>query len=314
MGPVVDFRPSQTLSNFCSILQDFSFSEFPSDALRLLLPLAFAEDEGIGAEKGDITSIATIPEGTRSRAHFIAKEPGVAAGLEAVEIIFAFRGFPAQFKKGPLPGTEFQAGTNLLTVEAETRHLLVCERIALNFVQRLCGIATSARRYSQVLAGSSTRLLDTRKTLPGYRALDKYAVRLGGGTNHRTGLYDQVLIKDNHIRACGSVREAVERVRARFGDKYQVEAEVTSLEELETLLDARVDIVLLDNMSDAEMARAVKRVKEAAPAIKLEASGGVTLDRLAAIAKTGVDFVSVGALTHSVRALDISLQFEEGEC
>ncbi len=282
--------------------------EFPADALRALLPLAFAEDEG----EGDITSIATIPENTRSTAHFIAKESGVVAGLETVALVFDWKGFPARYTGGIPAGTEVAAHTNLLTVEADTRHLLVCERVILNFLQRFCGVATATHKHVQALAGSTTRLLDTRKTLPGYRALDKYAVRVGGGLNHRSGLYDQVLVKDNHIRACGTVREAVARVRSRYGSRYPVEAEVTTLAELETLLDAHVDIVLLDNMTDDEMARAVEKVRGLAPHIKLEASGGIDLARLARIAKIGVDFVSVGALTHSVRALDISLQFEEG--
>lgn len=276
---------------------------FPGEALGRLLPLAFEEDEG----SGDITSLATIGEKARGRAVMTAKAAGVIAGLPAVEIIFRFRGFAPRIDILTQEGSEVAAGEDVLTLEGPLRALLVCERILLNVLQRLSGIATATRRHVRALEGSGTRLLDTRKTPPGWRALDKYAVAVGGGMNHRHGLYDQVLIKDNHAAACGSVRAAVDKVHALYGRAYPVEAEVRTLEELKSLLDSPVDAVLLDNMDDASLAEAVALVRREALRIRLEASGNMGLERLGRIKGLGLDFVSVGALTHSVTALDLSL-------
>lgn len=276
---------------------------FPGQALDRLLPIAFEEDEG----SGDITSLATLSESARGRAVMTAKEGGVVAGLPAVERIFRFRGFAPGIALNRKDGEEVAAGDQVLALEGPLQALLLCERIMLNVLQRLSGIATATREHVRALEGSGTRLLDTRKTVPGWRALDKYAVAAGGGVNHRSGLYDQVLIKDNHVTACGSVRAAVDKVHARYGRAYPLEAEVRTLAELETLLDSAVDIVLLDNMDDASLAGAVAMVRSRAPGIRLEASGNMTLERLRGIRGLGLDFVSVGALTHSVRALDLSL-------
>lgn len=276
---------------------------FPGQALDRLLPLAFEEDEG----SGDITSLATLSETALGKAVMTAKEVGVIAGLPAVERVFRFRGFAPAIVLERKDGEEVVAGDRVLSLEGPLRALLLCERILLNVLQRLSGIATATREHVRALEGSGTRLLDTRKTVPGWRALDKYAVAAGGGVNHRSGLYDQVLIKDNHVAACGSVRAAVDKAHARYGRAFPLEAEVRTLAELETLLDSAVDIVLLDNMDDASLAAAVAMVRSRSPGIKLEASGNMTLDRLRRIRGLGLDFVSVGALTHSVRALDLSL-------
>jgi len=268
-----------------------------------LLPLAFEEDEGTG----DITSLATLDEDASGRARIVCKQAGIVAGLPLVEEVFRFRGIPVSINMPPVEGRAASPGTVLMTLEGPLRGLMVCERILLNFLQRLSGIATQTGVYARILEGTSTRLLDTRKTLPGYRALDKYAVAVGGGANHRTGLYDMVLIKDNHADGCGSVRAAVDRVAARYGGKYQVEAEVRTLAELETLLDAPVDIVMLDNMDDLALKNAIAVARARAPRLKLEASGNMNPDRIARIRDFGLDFISVGSLTHSVGALDISM-------
>lgn len=275
---------------------------FPHRALQALLPLAFAEDEG----PGDVTSEATLDAGHRSRAVLLCKEDGVLAGVPVMEAVFRHRGLAPRIEWLAAEGDTVKAGQELARVEDETHGLLVCERILLNFMQRLSGIATATRRF--VEAAAPVKILDTRKTLPGYRELDKYAVAVGGGVNHRQGLYDQILIKDNHAAANGSVRAAVTRALSRFGRSFKVEAEVRTLDEIETLLDAPVDILLLDNMDDATLAAAVRRVREAAPHLKLEASGNMNLERVRALRDSGLDFISVGELTHSVRGLDLSLK------
>lgn len=276
---------------------------FPFEAFDSLLPAAFSEDEG----SGDVTSLATLDEKAIGRARLLCKQTGTIAGLPLVERVFRYRGVPVTVQSHGSEGGEAGPGDVVMTLQGPLRGLLVCERILLNFLQRFSGIATAARAYAKVLEGTSTRLLDTRKTLPGYRALDKYAVAVGGGANHRMGLYDMVLIKDNHAEACGSIRAAVDKVAALYAGRYRVEAEVRTLEELETILDAAVDIVLLDNMDDATLERAVGLARRRAPRIRLEASGNMDLARVARIRDFGLDFISVGALTHSVRALDISL-------
>jgi nicotinate-nucleotide pyrophosphorylase (carboxylating) len=291
---------------------------FPYDALAALLPFAFAEDEGTG----DVTSLATLPPGDRSRGALLCKEDGVLAGLPIVEAVFRYR-YPA----GEAPhltwlvteGETIRAGQVLARMEGGTHELLVCERVILNFLQRLCGIATVTRTFAEAAAPS--HVLDTRKTLPGFRALDKYAVAVGGGENHRIGLYDRILIKDNHAAACGSVRAAVDKAvayRQATNPSLLIEAEVRTLAEVDSLLNTPVDILLLDNMDDALMKTVVARVR-ATPAsahIKLEASGNLDLPRVARLRDAGLDYFSVGALTHSVKALDLSLKigtFAPGE-
>ncbi len=273
-------------------------------AFQALLPLAFAEDEG----PGDVTSEATLEPRQRGHATLLCKEEGVLAGSPALEAIFRFRGLAPRLEWRVQEGANIHPGEVLARLEGELSGLLVCERIVLNFLQRFCGIATVTRNFAAALSKSETRVLDTRKTLPGYRLLDKYAVAVGGGTNHRQGLFDEVLIKDNHIAACGSARAAVEKVVSRYGRSYPIEVEVKTLEELKTLLDAPVDRILLDNMSDTALRKAVKRVKAAASPIRLEASGNMNLARVRRLRNAGLDFISVGGLTHSVKALDLSLK------
>ncbi len=276
---------------------------FPAEAFDRLLPWAFAEDEG----HGDVTSLATIPENAVGRARLLCKQSGVIAGLPLAERVFRHRGFHPTLALLCREGEAVDAGREVMTLHGPLRAMLVCERILLNFLQRLSGIATVSREYADALGNSTTRLLDTRKTMPGYRALDKYAVAVGGGTNHRMGLFDMVLVKDNHAEACGSVRAAVDKVHASYAGKYTVEAEVRSLAELESLLNAPVDIVLLDNMDDKTLREAVAMARAGAPRLKLEASGNMDLERVRRIRDLGLDYISVGALTHSVKALDISM-------
>ena len=277
---------------------------FPAADFDRLLPVAFAEDLGA---TGDVTSDAILAPDARGQARLLCKQAGVIAGLPAIARVFAHYGVQPELKLVRAEGDEVEAGTELARLRGPLRALLSCERILLNFLQRFSGIATAARAYARALEGSPTQVLDTRKTLPGYRALDKYAVAVGGGRNHRMGLYDMVLVKDNHSDACGSVRAAVDKAQAAYAGKYPVEAEVRSLAELETMLDAPVDIILLDNMDDAALAACIAMVRARAPRLKLEASGNMDLARARRIKGFGLDFISVGALTHSVKALDISL-------
>lgn len=267
--------------------------------VRGIVERALAEDIG----SGDVTSVPIIPAKARLYGEFLAKEAGVLAGLDVVREVFRQVDAAIVFSPRLRDGDAFEAGDILATVSGEGPGILIAERTALNFLQRMSGIAATTRRYVQATAGARTRILDTRKTMPGLRALDKLAVRLGGGVNHRVGLYDMVLIKDNHIQAAGGISAAVEAIRAA-GISLPIEVEIDSLAQLDQALAANVDRIMLDNMDTETMRRAVERV---AGRVELEASGGVTLERVAEIAATGVDYISVGALTHSVKALDISL-------
>lgn len=284
-------------------------NSFPFHALNALLPLAMSEDLG---KAGDITTKATIPEHATCIAHLVAKEDGIFCGSSVSEVVFnAHGGAPLTAQFCVSEGEKFSKGQLLVIYTGSTRTMLECERILLNFLQRLCGIATYTFSVVQLLKNSKTKLLDTRKTLPGYRELDKYAVRIGGGSNHRHGLFDQVLIKDNHIAACGNVKNAVDRCAQQYlQDGIVIEAEVCSFEELKTLIPGPVHWVLLDNMSNAEMKICIEWVRQHAPHILLEASGNMSKERISEIAQLGLDFISMGALTHSVKALDLSLQFQ----
>ena len=255
---------------------------------------------------GDVTSENIIPAGAVSKAVFLAKEPGVLAGLPVARRVFEVLDARVAFEDAAQDGASLRKGDVLARLEGPSVSLLEGERTALNFLQRLSGIATATRRYVDAAAGTRTRILDTRKTTPGLRALEKYAVRMGGGRNHRFGLSDMVLIKDNHLRYVGGVREAVRRARERAPAGTRVEVEVTSLDEAREALDSGVDIVMLDNMTLEKMREVVALY---AGRVQVEVSGNVTLDRVRDIAAIGVDFISVGALTHSPRALDISLEF-----
>ncbi len=272
-------------------------------AIVVAIQRALAEDIG----PGDVTSEWTLEPERQARGAFLVKEPGVIAGLEVVEEVFRQVDPTVRFTPLVADGTAVQAGDIVARVEGTAISLLSAERVALNFLQRMSGIASEARRYVQAVQGHYAIILDTRKTCPGLRVIDKLAVRLGGAANHRLGLYDMVLIKDNHIVAAGGITAALRRVRARNSQALPVEVEVTSLEQLAEALAAGVDRVLLDNMDLDTMRRAVEMARGVVP---LEASGGITLENVAQVAATGVDYISVGALTHSVQALDVSLEIE----
>lgn len=266
-----------------------------------LITRALHEDIGTG----DVTTLATVPASAMLSGRFIAKAGGVVAGLAVAARVFTRLDPGAVLVPQFSDGSAVAPGDVIATVSGPGRAILSGERVALNLLQRMSGIATTTRRYVDAVAGSGAVVLDTRKTVPGLRAFDKLAVTLGGGQNHRAGLYDMALIKENHIAACGgSLAEAVQRVREAEGDDFPVEIEVTSLDELRTALALPVDRIMLDNMSLADMRAAVALTAGKLP---LEASGGVSLDTIGEIAATGVNFISVGALTHSVTALDISL-------
>jgi nicotinate-nucleotide pyrophosphorylase (carboxylating) len=253
---------------------------------------------------GDLTTTLLVPEGLEGEAVILAKEEGVVAGLPVAGRVFALAEPRLAFTPLVAEGALVARGQEVARVAGPLRGILAGERLALNLLQRLSGIATLTRAYVEALKGTKAQVLDTRKTTPGLRALEKYAVRVGGGRNHRFGLFDGVLIKENHIRAAGGVREAVRRARAGGPHYLKVEVEVTSLAELEEALEAGADLILLDNFPLEAIREAVRRVAGRVP---LEASGNMTLERARQVAEVGVDYVSVGALTHSARALDLSL-------
>ena len=265
-----------------------------------LINLAIEED----IAGGDITTNAIIPVETKAAAEMKAKADGVVAGLDIIKRVF--ERFETDITWHPLvaDGTAVQKGDIILRMEASYRTLLLGERLALNILQRMSGIATETAKYVQELTGTHTRLLDTRKTAPGLRVLDKLAVHLGGGCNHRMGLYDMIMLKDNHIKIAGGIPNAIRQVRANLPLSIKLEVETTTLEEVQQALDNGADIIMLDNMDNETMTAAVRLIAGRA---KTEASGNMNLARLKSVAATGVDYISVGALTHSVKALDISM-------
>ncbi|MDH7478548.1 MAG: carboxylating nicotinate-nucleotide diphosphorylase [Syntrophomonadaceae bacterium] len=268
--------------------------------LEAVVAGALAEDLG----SGDLTTSAIVPAGQQTRGIIYSKDRGVLAGLEVARRVFKRLDREIGFFPRLADGDRLEPGVEIAEVQGSARAILSGERVALNFLQRLSGIATLTARCAGRLNGSFTRIVDTRKTTPGLRALEKYAVRVGGGFNHRFGLYDMVLIKDNHIKLAGGIREAVERVRARVSPMVRIEVEVETLAQLEEALEAGVDIIMLDNMSQEQLRQSVERARGQ---VLLEASGGIREEDLPAVAGTGVDFISLGALTHSAPALDISL-------
>ncbi len=256
---------------------------------------------------GDVTSRALIPPGARGKGLIVLREEGVVAGIPLASMVFRLLETKVNFQSLANDGEHLPAMSELAVVEGPVQTVLEGERTALNFLQHLSGIATLTSRFVAAASPFGAVVLDTRKTTPGLRALEKYAVRAGGGRNHRFGLYDTVLIKDNHIAAVGDVGAAVESARRAVGKEEKVEVEVQRLGDLEEAIQAGADVVMLDNMTVREVAEAVRRARGR---VKLEASGGISLENIAAYAETGVDFVSVGALTHSARALDIALDLE----
>ena len=276
----------------------------------LILPViraALAEDLG---RAGDVTAAACIPEGARMRARFAARKPGMLAGIDCVRLTVLEMDPKASIDLNLKDGDAFEAGAILAEVEADARAFLSAERTALNLLGRMCGVATLTRSYVEAVAGTGARIADTRKTTPGLRALEKHAVRCGGGVNHRFGLDDAILIKDNHVVVCGGVVEAVTAARARVGHLMKIELEVDGLDQFDLALAMVAegrgpDVIMLDNFDNAELAEAVRRRGD--HRVVLEASGGVNLTTVRGIAETGVDVISVGALTHSAPVLDIGL-------
>jgi nicotinate-nucleotide pyrophosphorylase (carboxylating) len=278
-------------------------------AVQRLLDLALEEDVG----RGDVTTAAVIDETQEAEADIIAGERAVVCGLGLVEAVFTRFDWRTRVRMKVADGDPVPAATLIATVRGPAPALLAGERTALNFLQRLSGIATLTQAFIAGAEGAKLRITDTRKTTPGMRALEKYAVRTGGGANHRADMASGILIKDNHIALIGSVREAVRRARANAPHSLRVGVEVDTLGQLDEALEAGAEVVLLDNFATRDLAEAVKRVRERAPRTVLEASGGVTLDRVREIAKTGVDVISIGALTHSARASDFSFAMRPAE-
>jgi len=274
----------------------------PRLPLQEIVRRALQEDLGTG----DITSEATIPAGLEAEAVVAAREPGVLAGLPAALEVFTQVDPGLTLRPEAADGQRLQAGSRVLYLSGKARSLLAGERVALNFLQRMSGIATATARLVALAEGTGARVVDTRKTAPGLRLLDKYAVRQGGGSNHRFGLYDAVLIKDNHVMAAGGVGAAVRSARARAGHMVKIEVEVDTLDQLEEALEAGADLVLLDNMPPETLREAVRRTAGRAA---LEASGGIDEATIRSVAESGVQMISVGALTHSVKALDLALDF-----
>ena len=277
--------------------------------IRRAVRAALAEDLG----SGDATTLATIPASAKSVALMNARERLTVAGISFAEFAFRELSPGIQIKKIARDGQRVRAGAALLKISGSSRAILSAERVALNFVQRLSGVATATTQFVDTVKGTSARILDTRKTTPGWRRFEKYAVACGGGKNHRIGLFDMILIKDNHLVALQSAKPnaiaaAVAHARKKF-PKLKVEVEADTLKQVVQAVAAGADIILLDNMSSTQLRQAVNIVKGHA---KTEASGGVTLQTVRSIAQTGVDFISVGAITHSARAVDIGLDFEAG--
>lgn len=279
----------------------------PPEALLGLARAALLEDVG----RGDVTSRATVGRDVRARASFVAREDLVVSGLEAARaVFFEAGGEEVSFVALANEGDQLPAGSVLAEVEGPARQILAAERVALNLLMRLSGIATLTSRYAGEIPGTGAKISDTRKTTPGLRLLEKAAVRAGGGTNHRAGLDDGVLIKDNHIALAGGVTEAVRRVKANSPHLLKVEVEVENLEELEEALRAGADVILLDNMTPEEVQEAVGVIRSESPSVLVEVSGGIDLRTVRAFAEAGPDLISVGALTHSAPAADISLEVE----
>ena len=274
--------------------------------INKLLDLGIEED----INTGDITTESIIPASMNGVATMTAKQDGIISGLDIVKMVYdRFQSdvvFTSYFKDGDA----VKKGDVILKVEATYPTLLRGERLSLNIFQRMCGIATETAKYVKELEGMHTELLDTRKTAPGLRVLDKMAVKHGGGTNHRMGLYDMAMIKDNHIKMAGGIAKAVEQVRARIAEGIKIEVETTNLEEVHQAIDAGADIIMLDNMDNQTMAEAVKIINAANKGIKTEASGNMSIPRLKEVAATGVDYISVGALTHTVKGMDISMNIQ----
>jgi nicotinate-nucleotide pyrophosphorylase (carboxylating) len=271
--------------------------------ISALIGLALAEDIG----SGDITTRAVFNSGHESHARIISKESGIFCGGDVVSYVYRQIDPDVKVKINISDGTHIKRNDIAVELSGKTVSLLEGERTALNFLQRMCGIAAFSMKTASLLSGTKIKILDTRKTLPGFRLLDKYAVKTGGGVNHRMGLYDMVLIKDNHIKAAGSITEAVRKIRLEYGNQYKIEVEASNIAEVKEALDNNADIIMLDNMSSAVMAESVSVINKKA---LIEVSGNVDEKRLSELKKLDIDFISMGALTHSVTAFDLSMKFD----
>jgi nicotinate-nucleotide pyrophosphorylase (carboxylating) len=271
--------------------------------MKNLIQTALMEDIG----SGDITTDNLIDKDMTGKGVLTAKEGLVLAGLDVAKSVFEFLDPQVRFLSAYKDGEKLKKGSIVLTVEGNLRALFLGERTALNFVQRLSGIATYVRTFVDKLEKKNVRLVDTRKTTPGLRVLEKYAVRAGGAHNHRIGLYDGVLIKDNHIAVCGGVKKAVEKIKKNIPHLLKIEVEVSNLSQVKEALDARADVIMLDNMDVSEIKKAVKLINRHA---LVEVSGGIAMDDMLAVADSGVNIISMGALTHSARFMDISMRIE----
>ena len=293
----------RAITNKEKILTDMMQYE---NLIEKLIDLGLEED----INTGDVTTDSIIPESLNAVATMTAKQDGVISGIEVIKKVYErFQKdivYTPYFKNGD----HVKKGDVLLKIEASYPTLLKGERLSLNIFQRMCGIATETAKYVKELEGTSTELLDTRKTAPGLRVLDKMAVKDGGGTNHRMGLYDMAMIKDNHIKMAGGITKAVEQVRGNIPATIKIEVETTNLAEVDEAIAAGADIIMLDNMDNATMTQAVATIKASGKAIKTEASGNMSIPRLVEVAATGVDYISVGALTHTVKGMDISMNIQ----
>jgi len=274
------------------------------EAAHILIDLALKDDVG----EGDITTDNIVPAEIRRKAKMVAKTDGVVAGLPVAEMVFKKLDHDLIWNELTPDGSKVKKGDVLVEFEGTYRALLTGERTALNFLQRLSGIATMSAIYADAVKDFQTVILDTRKTLPGFNKLDKYAVKTGGASNHRLGLHDMAMIKDNHIEVAGGITAAVKAVRASVEHGIKIEVETTTLAQVQEAIDAKADIIMLDNMDLETMRKGVQLIAGRA---KVEASGNITLERLRDVAATGVDYISIGALTHSVTAMDISQRIED---
>jgi len=274
------------------------------EAANILIDIALRDDVG----EGDITTENIVPSEIRRKAKMVAKANGVVAGLPIAEMVFRKLDANLIWKEKIEEGAHVKSGDVLVEFEGTYRALLTGERTALNFLQRLSGIATMSAKYADAIKDFQTVILDTRKTLPGFNKLDKYAVKKGGASNHRHGLHDMAMIKDNHIEVAGGITAAVKALRSSLDHSIKIEVETTTLDQVQEAIEAKVDIIMLDNMDLETMRKGVELIAGRA---KIEASGNMTLERLRDVAATGVDYISIGALTHSVSALDISQRIED---
>ncbi|MCK5512195.1 MAG: carboxylating nicotinate-nucleotide diphosphorylase [Thermodesulfovibrionia bacterium] len=275
------------------------------DSARAYTILKYALSEDI--DGGDVTTSALIPEKHKSRAVIRAKEAFILAGIPFAERIFKLSNPELKFKANKKDGDRVKKDTVIARISGSTRGLLMAERTALNFLQRLSGIATLTRKFAESVRGIQVKVVDTRKTTPGIRIFEKYAVKVGGGTNHRLGLFDGILIKDNHINVAGSIEKAVSMAKKNVQHMLRVEVEVKNITQVRSALSAGVEIIMLDNMSLENTKKSVKIIRSHSPHVIIEASGNITMNNIRHVAETGVDLISIGALTHSATAVDISM-------